>query len=106
MSLCMMSMLRSEQTELMSKSSTKKEKEVILIEMSCPWMENREVRAEENTRKCGPLRWERKTQYSGYKVTQHNIMDVLGGYSKDMVNLIKSLVGERIKVLQYMYQVL
>ena len=56
-------------------------------------MGNREVRAEEKTRKCGPLRWELKMQYPGYKVTQHNIiMDVLGGYSKDVVKSIKRLV--------------
>ena len=58
-------------------------KEVILIEMSCPWMENRQMKTEEKIRKYGPLRWELKLQYPGYKVSQRNIiMDVLGGLFK------------------------
>ena len=74
----------------------KVKKEVILIEMSCPWMENRQMKMEEKMRKYGPLRWELKLQYPGYKVSQHNIiMDVLGGYSKDVRKSIKCLVGDR-----------
>ena len=74
----------------------KVKKEVMLIEMSCPWMENRQRKMEEKMRKYGPLRWELKLQYPGYKVSQHNIiMDVLGGYSKDVRKSIKCLVGDR-----------
>ena len=75
----------------------KVKKEVILIEMSCPWMENRQVKTEKKMRKYGPLRWELKLQYPGYKVSQHNIMHVLGGYSKDVRKLIKikCLMGDR-----------
>ena len=64
--------------------------------MSCPWIENREMKTEEKTRKYGPLRWELKLQYPGYKVKQHNIiMDVLGGYSKDVEESVRCLVGQR-----------
>jgi len=74
----------------------KTERKVILIEMSCPWISNRAVKAEEKTRKYGPLRLELKRQYPGYQLTQHNIiMDVLGGYSEDVRKSIQSLVGER-----------
>ena len=74
----------------------KVKKEVMLIEMSCPWMENRQMKMEEKMRNYGPLRWELKLQYPGYKVSQHNIiMDVLGGYSKDVRKSIKCLVGDR-----------
>ena len=74
----------------------KVKKEVILIEMSCPWMENRQMKAEEKMLMYGPLRWELKLQYPGYKVSQHNIiMDVLGGYSKDVRKSIKCLIGDR-----------
>ena len=38
----------------------KVKKEVILIEMSCPWMENRQMKTEEKMLKYGPLRWELK----------------------------------------------
>ena len=33
------------------------------IEMSCPWISNREKKSEEKTMKYGPLRWELKEQY-------------------------------------------
>ena len=50
------------------------------IEMSCPWISNREKKSEEKTMKYGPLRWELKEKYKGYEVHQCNIiMDVLGG---------------------------
>ena len=65
-------------------SIDKNEKKVIVIEMSCPWLENRQSKDLEKTQKYGPLRWELKRQFQVYEVTQHNIiMDVLGGYSKD-----------------------
>ena len=57
-----------------------KSKQVTTLEMSCPWVNNREKKSEEKTLKYGPLRWELKQQFSGYKVQQHNIIiDALGG---------------------------
>ena len=58
-------------------------------------MENRQMKTEEKMRKYGPLRWELKLQYPGYKVSQYIIMDVLSGYSKDVRKSIKCLVGDR-----------
>ena len=64
--------------------------------MSCPWMENRQMKTEEKMREYGPLRWELNLQYLGYKVSQHNIIrDVLGGYLKDVKKSIKCLIGDR-----------
>ena len=54
----------------------KNEKKVIVIEMSCPWLENRQLKDLEKTQKYGPLRWELKRQFQDYKVTQHNIREV------------------------------
>ena len=69
----------------------KKEEKVILMEMSCPWIDNRIVKAEEKTRKYGFLRLELKKQHPGYKITQYNIiMDVLGGYSEEVRESIQS----------------
>ena len=71
-------------------------KEVILIDMSYPWMENPQMKMEEKMRKYGPLRWELKQQYSGYKVSQYNIiLNVLSGYSKHVRKSIKCLIGNR-----------
>ena len=66
------------------------------IEMSCPWISNREKKSEEKTMKYGPLRWELKEQYKGYEVHQYNIiMDVLGGWSKETEISVRSLVGRK-----------
>ena len=74
----------------------KNEKNVIVIEMSWPCLENHQLNDLEKTQKYGPLRWELKRQFQGYKVTQHNIiMGVLGGYSKDVGNTLETLVGGR-----------
>ena len=43
-------------------------KEVMLIEMSCPWMDNRKQKEEEKTLKYAPLRLELKRQHPGYKI--------------------------------------
>ena len=63
----------------------KENKKVSVIEMSCPWIENREEKDAEKTTKYGPLRWELEQRYPEYRVTQFNIIvDVLGGYSRDV----------------------
>ena len=73
----------------------KVKKEVLLIEMTCPWVENREKKSTEKTSKYGPLRWELQMRYPGYCVKQYNIIiDVLGGYSRDVSQALRDLVGE------------
>ena len=44
----------------------KGKREVSLIKMSYPWIENREVEAEEKTTKYAPPRAELKERYPGY----------------------------------------
>ena len=74
----------------------KERKEVKLPETSCPWVENRVEKAMEKTSKYGPLRWEFQQRHPDYKVTQYNIIiDVLGGYSQDLIKTLKQLVGNR-----------
>ena len=51
----------------------KERKQIVVIEMSCPWMENRAIEDAEKTAKYSPLRWELKQQYPGYEVKQSNI---------------------------------
>lgn len=58
---------------------------VTLLEMSSPWVENREQKEREKTLKYAPLRLELKQQFPGYKINQVNvIIDVLGGYSNEL----------------------
>ena len=49
-------------------------KRVVKLEMSCPWVTNREKKQEEKTKKYGQLRWELKQKYQGYDVKQYNII--------------------------------
>ena len=73
-------------------------KTVILLEMSCPWPDNRTSKSYEKTKKYAPLRVELKKQFQAFKVKQFNIIiDVLGGYSKDLESTIRTLKGSRSK---------
>ena len=81
-----------------------KDKKILTLEMSCPWIENRERKENEKTMKYGPLRYELKQQYKGYEVQQRNIIiDVLGGWSKELEKTMDEMLGRRGKmVLQKM----
>ncbi|CAH3154739.1 unnamed protein product, partial [Porites lobata] len=74
----------------------KTSKQVTVIEMSCPWLENRESKDFEKTTKYNKLRLELTNRYPKYKINQYiNIItDVLGGCSKAEVEQnAKELVG-------------
>ena len=74
----------------------KTSKQVRVIEMNCPWLENRESKDFEKTTKYSKLRLELTKRYPEYKVSQYNIiMDVLGGCSKEVEKNIKELVGDK-----------
>ena len=69
----------------------KEKKKVYLLEMSCPWIANREEKNEEKTTKYAPLRFELGRQHPGYDIEQHNIViDVLGGGSPNVRNRIRA----------------
>ena len=73
-------------------------KQVVAVEMSCPWVSNREKKTSEKITKDAPLRWEMKQRYPGYEIAQYNIIiDVLGGWSKDLNDTLQKLVGNRAK---------
>ena len=78
----------------------KTSKQVKVIEMSCPWLENRESKDFEKTTKYSQLRLELTNRYPEYKpkVNQYNIiMEVLGGCSKEIEQNIKGLAGDKYK---------
>ena len=75
-----------------------REKQVIALEMSCPWVRSRDKMTSEKTMRYAPLRWELKQRYPGYEINQCNIiLDVLGGWSKDLDVTIQKLVGSQAK---------
>ena len=72
----------------------KKKKKVVLLEMSCPWVGNREIKCAEKTSKYTPLQYELKRRYPGYETEQHNIIiDVLAGSSQGVKENLRQLVG-------------
>ena len=59
-------------------------------------MSSRDKKTSEKTMKYAPLRWEVKQRYSGYEINQCNfILDVLGGWSKDLDVTLQKLVGSK-----------
>ena len=73
--------------------------------MSCPWAEKREVKENEKTTKYSQLRQELVNRYPGYQVIQYNtIIDVFGGYSREVEHNIKELVGDNIKTTSLQMQ--
>ena len=59
-----------------------REKLVIALEMSYPWVSNCDKKTSEKTMKYAPLRWELKQRYPKYEFNQCNIiLDVLGGWA-------------------------
>ena len=45
---------------------------------------------------CGPMVWELKQRYNGYRVEHYNVViDVLGGYSKHLEKSVRKLLGAR-----------
>ncbi|XP_068723465.1 uncharacterized protein [Montipora capricornis] len=65
----------------------KKKKKVVLLEMSCPWVSNREIKCAEKTSKYALLRYELRRRYPGYKIEQ------LGGSSRSAKESLRQLVG-------------
>ena len=67
---------------------------VTLVEMTCPWTENRHQNNQEKTQKYAALRSELKQQYPGFEIRQVNlIVDVLGGYSENIGRSVRELLG-------------
>ena len=63
----------------------KASKKVRVLEMSCPWLENRESKDFEKTTKYSQLRLELTNRYPEDEVNQYNIIiDVLRGCSKEV----------------------
>ena len=71
-------------------------KQVVLAEMSCRWLDNREKNEVEKTEKYGPLRFELSRRYSGYKIVPLNVnIDVLGGWYKEVEVQMRETFGTR-----------
>ena len=75
-----------------------REKQVVALEMSCPWESNHDKKTSEKTMKYAPLRWELKQRYPGYEINQYNIiLDLLGRWSQDLDVTLQMLVGSKAK---------
>lgn len=71
-----------------------RDKHVIALGMSCPWMSYRNKKNSENTMKYAPL----EARYPGYESIECNIiLDVLRGWSKDLDITLQQLIGSKAK---------
>ena len=69
---------------------------VTLLEMSCPWTENRHQNDQVKTKRYTALRWELKQRYPGFEIRQVNLtVDVLRGYSKNVGRSVRELLGAK-----------
>ena len=72
----------------------KEHQTVTLLEMSWPWLENREQKEMEKTLKYASLHLELKQQYPGYKINQVSIIiNFLAGWSRELYSSVRDLVG-------------
>ena len=70
------------------------EKNFIIIEMSCPMLENRLLKDFEKAQKYGTRLWELKRQLQCYEVSHRDIMmDVLGEYCKDVGKTVETFAS-------------
>ena len=69
-----------------------RDRKVLLLEMSVPWIENREVKLIDKVEKYESIIRNLKLEYPGYNVDQATfIIDSLGGYSKHLKENIAKL---------------
>ena len=70
------------------------DKEIDLLEMTCPSWRNRDVTEERKTSKYKTVREELKERHPGYKIQQINlIVDALGGYDNQLTGKLNILIG-------------
>ena len=70
----------------------KKEKIMYVLEMSVPWIQNRETKFKDKEDKYKDLLINMRGLYKDYKIEQVTfIIDVLGGYSQSLVDSLKKL---------------
>ena len=70
------------------------DKRIDILEMACPSWRNRAETSERKTRKYQTVRDEMRERYQGYDVNQTNIIvDILGGYDRDLTEKLGSLIG-------------
>ena len=70
----------------------KKEKRIIVVEMSVPWIENRDIKYNEKVEKYDGILRKLKREYREYQIEQATfIVDALGGYSTNLKQNIKKL---------------
>ena len=70
----------------------KKEKIMYVLEMSVPWIQNRETKFKDKEDKYKDLLINMRGLYKDYKIEQVTfIIDVLGGYSQSFIDSLKKL---------------
>ena len=75
------------------------EKKIFLIEITIPWIENREIKFEFKKNKYMGIQSNLKLEYPAFHIDQITlVMDVLGGYSKHLEENITKIFNDRTEV--------
>ncbi len=78
---------------------SKVDKKIFLIEMTVPWIDNREIKYELKVNKYKTIQTNLRLDYPDYEVDQVTlVMDVLGGHSKHLVDNIKKIIDDNSEV--------
>ena len=71
-------------------------KKIFLVEMTVPWIENREEKYLHKCKKYNNILQNLKFEYPNYEVDQITIvMDVFGGYGKDLTKNLKKIIKQK-----------
>ena len=74
----------------------KDEKVIFVVEMSVPWISSRETKYREKVQKYDHIRRNLKINYPDYRIDQITlIIDVLGGYSKELEQNIGKIIKDK-----------
>ena len=99
----------SEQLRPDARLTLKQKKIMFVLEMSVPWIKNREIKFVEKEEKYKDLIISMKGLYPTYKIEQITlIMDCLGGYSQNLIKSLKNMgfsKVERSKILINMQKI-
>ena len=72
------------------------EKKIYLVEMTVPWIENRDVKYEFKREKYKDIQNNLKLEFPQYDIDQVTlVMDVLGGYSQHLSDNIKKIIVDK-----------
>ena len=87
-----------------AKLRLKKKRQIFMLEMAVPWINNREIKNQEKIDKYRNVLNKLKLDYPNYEVNQLTFMiNVLGGHSKHLLENISKIVKDEARIMCIIY---